>query len=107
MNIKLLLSLVLLAALDAAFAAPAEKSATNSETAHIEQMIARFAPTDISADLSKLSANDRRVLAKLVDAKDHRRYFSAPGLERKCVNAARSFAGSKLVRPDAVALLRH
>ena len=68
MNMKLLLSLILLAALDAAFAAPAEKSASNSETAHIEQMIARFAPTDISADISKLSPNDRRVLAKLVEA---------------------------------------
>ena len=31
-------------------------------------MIARFAPTDISADISKLSPNDRRVLAKLVEA---------------------------------------
>ncbi len=68
MNMKLLLSLILLAALDAAFAAPAERSATNSETAHIEQMIARFVPTDISADISKLSPNDRRVLAKLVEA---------------------------------------
>ena len=68
MNMKLLLSLILLAALDSAFAAPAEKSASNSETAHIEQMIARFAPTDISADISKLSPNDRRVLAKLVEA---------------------------------------
>ena len=68
MNIKLLISLILLAALDAAFAAPAEKSASNSETAHIEQMIVRFAPTDISADISKLSPNDRRILAKLVEA---------------------------------------
>ena len=31
-------------------------------------MAARFAPTDISADLSKLSDADRRVLAKLVEA---------------------------------------
>ena len=31
-------------------------------------MTARFAPTDIVADLSKLSAADRRVLAKLVEA---------------------------------------
>ena len=31
-------------------------------------MTARFAPTDISADLSKLSAADRQVLAKLVEA---------------------------------------
>src|SRR6185436_5587035 len=34
----------------------------------LQQMAARFAPTDISADLSKLSDADRRVLAKLVDA---------------------------------------
>ena len=31
-------------------------------------MAARFAPTEISADLSKLSDADRRVLAKLVEA---------------------------------------
>ena len=34
----------------------------------IQKMAARFAPTDIGADVSKLSANDRRVLAKLVEA---------------------------------------
>ena len=34
----------------------------------LEQMAARFAPTDISADLSKLSNTDRRVVAKLVEA---------------------------------------
>jgi hypothetical protein len=68
MNMKLFLSLSLLTAVNAAFAAPAEKSVTNSETAQIERMIARFAPTDISADISKLSPNDRRVLAKLVEA---------------------------------------
>jgi Peptidase family M49 len=34
----------------------------------LQTMTARFAPTDISADLSKLSAADRRVLAKLVEA---------------------------------------
>src|SRR4030081_1014179 len=34
----------------------------------LQQMAARFAPTDISADLSKLSDADRRVLAKLVEA---------------------------------------
>src|SRR6478752_3590879 len=37
-------------------------------TAELQRMSARFAPTDISADLTALSANDRRVLAKLVDA---------------------------------------
>jgi hypothetical protein len=34
----------------------------------IQKMAARFAPTEIGADLSKLSDNDRRVLAKLVEA---------------------------------------
>ncbi len=34
----------------------------------LHTMAARFAPTEISADLSKLSAADRRVLAKLVEA---------------------------------------
>ena len=34
----------------------------------LEQMAARFAPTDIGADVSKLSDNDRKVLGKLVEA---------------------------------------
>jgi hypothetical protein len=34
----------------------------------LQQMAARFAPTEISADVSKLSDADRRVLAKLVEA---------------------------------------
>src|SRR5215510_12619971 len=34
----------------------------------LQQMTARFAPTEISADVSKLSDTDRRVLAKLVEA---------------------------------------
>ena len=38
------------------------------DTARLQQMAARFAPTDIGADLSKLSPADRRVLAKLVEA---------------------------------------
>ncbi len=38
------------------------------DLAQLQQMTARFAPTDIGADLSKLSAADRGVLAKLVDA---------------------------------------
>ena len=37
-------------------------------TAELQRMAARFAPTDISADMSGLSANDRRLLAKLVEA---------------------------------------
>ena len=38
------------------------------DEAQLEQMAARFAPTEIKADLSKLSPNDRKVLAKLVEA---------------------------------------
>ncbi len=38
------------------------------DQAKLEAMTARFAPTEITADLSKLSPNDRKVLAKLVEA---------------------------------------
>jgi hypothetical protein len=38
------------------------------DTQRLQQMAARFAPTEISADVSKLSDADRRVLAKLVEA---------------------------------------
>src|SRR5436190_20119563 len=34
----------------------------------LQRMAARFAPTDITADVSKLSPNDRAVLAKLIEA---------------------------------------
>ncbi|HUK32894.1 MAG TPA: hypothetical protein VLV86_03225 [Vicinamibacterales bacterium] len=39
-----------------------------SEEARLRSMAARFAPTEIRVDLSKLSAADRKVLAKLVEA---------------------------------------
>jgi Peptidase family M49 len=38
------------------------------DTQTLQQMAARFAPTDIRADLSTLSEPDRRVVAKLVEA---------------------------------------
>jgi hypothetical protein len=38
------------------------------DTQTLQRMAARFAPTEITADLSKLSDTDRRVLAKLVEA---------------------------------------
>src|SRR5437773_2851711 len=41
---------------------------TVPDTARLQQMAARFAPTDIGADLTALSEGDRRVLAKLVEA---------------------------------------
>src|SRR3954469_13259442 len=39
-----------------------------SEEARLQAMAARFAPTDIRVDLSRISAADRKVLAKLVEA---------------------------------------
>ena len=39
-----------------------------SEANRLQQMAARFSPTDIRVDLSKISPNDRKVLAKLVEA---------------------------------------
>ena len=40
----------------------------SSSSSALQAMTARFAPTDIVADVSKLSAADRRVLAKLIEA---------------------------------------
>ena len=39
-----------------------------SEAARLQQMAARFAPTEIRVDVSKLTPADRKVLAKLVEA---------------------------------------
>ncbi len=44
------------------------QDARMADTQTLQRMAARFAPTDISADLSKLSDADRRVLARLVEA---------------------------------------
>src|SRR5437763_16178851 len=41
---------------------------TYPDARQLEQMTARFAPTEITADVSKLSPADRQVLAKLVQA---------------------------------------
>ncbi len=41
---------------------------TLSEAERLQRMAARFAPTEIRVDLSRLSPTDRKVLAKLVDA---------------------------------------
>jgi len=38
------------------------------DSSTLQQMAARFAPTEITADLSRLSDADRSVLAKLVEA---------------------------------------
>ena len=46
----------------------AAQEARVSETARLQKMTARFAPTNISTDVSRLSPADRRVVAKLVEA---------------------------------------
>jgi hypothetical protein len=56
------------AVLIAACAVLTAQEARVPATAELQRMAARFAPTDITADVSRLSPNDRRVLAKLVDA---------------------------------------
>ena len=38
------------------------------DLAQLEKMIARFAPTELRADISKLSPGDRQALAKLIEA---------------------------------------
>src|SRR6187399_145021 len=51
-----------------AAAMPGAQEPTVSETAKLQKMTGRFAPTEITADLSRLSAGDRQVLGKLVQA---------------------------------------
>jgi len=57
---------IMLAASAAAFVRAQENAVP--DTQKLQQMAARFAPTDITADLTKLSDADRRVLGKLVEA---------------------------------------
>jgi hypothetical protein len=60
-------AVALIAALSVATIA-AQDGGSVSETAKLQKMAARFAPTNIGADLSTLSAADKQVLAKLVEA---------------------------------------
>ena len=46
----------------------AQETGAGINIVKLQQMTARFAPTDIGADVSKLPVNDRKVLAKLVEA---------------------------------------
>ena len=43
-------------------------SASTPDLAQLEKMTARFAPTELRADVSKLSAGDRQALVKLIEA---------------------------------------
>src|SRR6478736_6724768 len=59
---------VLLVTCTAAAAFLRAQEAAVPDAATLQTMAARFAPTEISADISKLPATDRRALAKLVEA---------------------------------------
>ncbi|MDQ3546622.1 MAG: hypothetical protein M3429_08950, partial [Verrucomicrobiota bacterium] len=65
MKTTLFFSVALLSATTAMNAATENKV---PDQAKLEAMTARFASTEITADLSKLSPNDRKVLAKLIAA---------------------------------------
>src|SRR6185436_12723656 len=61
------LAMAIAAAAALGLAARAQEASV-PDTVKLQAMTARFAPTEIGADLSKLSAADRQVLAKLVEA---------------------------------------
>ena len=61
-------AVVLLALVGAVVVAQRAEDPSVPDLARLQVMTARFAPTDISADLSALSPADRRVVAKLVEA---------------------------------------
>ncbi|HXA08686.1 MAG TPA: hypothetical protein VNW28_01815, partial [Chthoniobacterales bacterium] len=62
------LPFVLAAFAAATVLAQAQETIQQPDQAKLEAMTARFAPTEITADVSQLSPNDRKVLAKLVEA---------------------------------------
>ena len=66
--IKIFTTLGLTAVGLVAFASLRAQEVRVLDTAGLQQMTARFTPTEISADLSTLSATDRKVLAKLIEA---------------------------------------
>lgn len=68
---KIILALSLLAS--TTFAAPQKSTSAAKENSmpdqkRLEEMAARFAPTELTADISELSPADRQVLAKLIEA---------------------------------------
>src|SRR5262245_66681137 len=66
--VALLLLLTACRSQEAPVPASQTAQAVQSQPSDLTPKIARFAPTDIAADVSKLSAPDRRALAKLIEA---------------------------------------
>lgn len=48
-----------------------KKETTEQERAELERMAARYAPTEVKADLSRLSEGDRKALDKIIEAARH------------------------------------
>ena len=72
----------------------------------LKTMTARFAPVDLSADVSNLPANERQALAQARrSGEGDGCAVPAPGLGRQRDDAARSAAGHLGARPRAAALL--
>jgi hypothetical protein len=66
MTLKIIVTLVLLMALMTSLTAQDRKPA--GDNPELAQKIARFAPTTLTADVSKLSAKDRQALEKIITA---------------------------------------
>lgn len=65
---KILIPLLMAAAVSSACAATAATAPAPATAAQLTAMSARYAPVELSADTSHLSAGDRRAIAKLVEA---------------------------------------
>ena len=65
---KILIPLLMAAAVGSACAATAATAPAPATAAQLTAMSARYAPVELSADTSHLSAGDRRAIAKLVEA---------------------------------------
>jgi hypothetical protein len=69
MRLSILLLMALASGCSRAATPPAPAAApTDPMLQKIQTMTARFAPVDLSADLSKMPANEQQALAKLVEA---------------------------------------
>ena len=60
--------LLTVAVFAATIAGAQAQNSKQPDQAKLDQMTARFAPTEITANVAKLSPNDRKVLARLVEA---------------------------------------
>ena len=88
------------------------------ETKRLEAMAARFAPVEIGADLTALPANERKALARMIDAArvidglflrlmfDRHVTDCAPSTKAGCANASASAPARPLPRGSGAASTR-